>query len=315
MTAPVLARALRPGATLALVAPAAPYDPERYRRGVDRLRGLGYDVRAGGPHRPPGHLVAATVGERLEELHRAFADPGVDAVLAIRGGYGSMGLLPGVDWALLAAHPKPLIGLSDLTPLLNAAYDRAGLVTFHGPMVVGFGGDTDDGSIERLVAALTDPAPLPDLVADGDAAAYRLRGGVARGRVAGGNLAMLASVQGTPFEPRLDGRVLLLEDVGEPPYRLQRGLVQLRLGGALDRCAAVGLGEMVGCAVPDGARYTLREVVQDALDGLAVPVLWGLPFGHGARNWTFPVGVLAELDADAGRVRFLEPAVAAADER
>lgn len=314
MTTPLLARGLRPGATVALVAPASPYDADRFHRGVARLQALGYRVRPGAGHRAPGHLVAGSLAARLDELHGAFADPAVDAVMAIRGGYGSMALLPHLDWALLAAHPKPLVGLSDLTPLLNAAFDRTGLVTFHGPMVVGFGGDTDGPSIQRLLDALTRPVPLPDLVAGGTAAEHRMVPGTARGRLAGGNLALVASTLGTPYAIRPEGRILLLEDVGEPPYRIHRELVQLRLAGVLDRCAAVGFGEMVGCGVPDGARYTLRQAVADAMDGLSVPVIWGLPFGHGKRNWTFPVGVDAELDAGAGQVRFLEPAVTAADE-
>lgn len=309
---PVQPVALAPGASLALIAPASPYDPREYAGGCARLEGLGYRVRRLDGHRALGALVAGEVEARLDELHGAFADPSVDGIIAIRGGYGVMQLLDRVDWDLLARNPKPLVGLSDLTPLLNSALDRAGLITLHGPMVVGLGGRTEAASVDRLFDALTLSRPLPEMPCDGDAERWCLRPGRVEGRIVGGNLALAAATVGTPFQLRTDGRILLLEEVGEPPYRVDRMLTQLRLAGLLDRCAAVGFGEMVGCEPAEKVGYSLRDVVRDALDGLTAPVLWGLPFGHGARNWAFPVGGRARLDAEKGRIRFLEPAVTAA---
>jgi muramoyltetrapeptide carboxypeptidase len=306
---PIRPRALAAGARLALIAPASPYDPAEFAAGRARLERAGYRIGEVAPHRAMGALVAGTVEARLDELHGAFADDDVDGVIAIRGGYGVIQLLDRVDWALLAAHPKPFVGLSDLTPLLTNAWQRAGLVTFHGPMVVGLGGRTEERSVDRLLWALRHPEPLADLPADADADSWCLHPGRAAGRLIGGNLAMLCATLGTPFAVDTVGRILLIEEVGEPLYRVDRMLTQLRLAGALARCAAIGFGEMVGCEPADGVGYSLRDVVRDALAGLEMPVLWGLPFGHGPRNWTFPVGVRAELDADGGKIRFLEPAV------
>jgi len=306
---PVRPPALPPGATLALIAPAAPYDAGEFQGGRQRLKSLGFRVRHADGHRRPGALVAGTVAARLEELHGAFADPEVDGIIAIRGGYGVMQLLDRIDWDLLARNPKPLVGLSDLTPLLNAALDRAGLISLHGPMVVGLGGRTDGASVDRLMSALTHSEPLPSMRCTGDAGPGCIQPGRAEGRLVGGNLAMVAATAGTPFQLRGRGRVVLLEEVGEPPYRIDRMLTQLRLAGLLDGCAALGFGEMVGCEPAEGVGYSLRDVVRDAVADLTVPVLWGLPFGHGTRNWTFPVGVRARVDAEEGEIRFLESAV------
>jgi len=290
------------------VAPASPYDPGEYERGCERLRALGFDVRPGLDHRPPGHLNAGSRQQRLEELHGAFAEPGVDAVMAIRGGYGVMHLLPDVDWDLIAAHPKLLVGLSDLTPLLNAVQQRCGLVTVHGPMVIGLGGRNDDDSVERLVRALTSTEPLPPLQADGGVDDWCLSPGLAAGAVCGGNLSMLGATLGTPFALDTEDRILLLEDVAEAPYRLDRLLNQLRLAGLFDRCVGLAFGELKGCTPPRGAVYALKDVIRDSLADLPIPIVWGLPFGHGSRNMAFPVGVQGELDAQAGQLRFKEPA-------
>ena len=304
-----LAPALGPGARIALIAPCAPYDPAEFEAGRARLMSEGFQVQIGREHARPGALVAGTTRDRLAELHDAFTDPAVDALMAIRGGYGVMHLLPGIDWELVARHPKLLVGLSDVTPLLGALFERAGLVSLHGPMVAGLGGRTDEPSIQRLLAALTRAEPLAPMQADGDAATWCLSPGSARGTVVGGNLAMLAATAGTPFQVSARDRILLIEEVGEPPYRVDRMLVQLRLSGALDGCAGIGFGEMVGCESPDRVGYSLRDVVRDQVADLPLPVVWGLPFGHGARNWTFPVGGRAELDANEGQIRFLEAAV------
>ncbi|MBU0508044.1 LD-carboxypeptidase, partial [bacterium] len=172
----------------------------------------------------------------------------------------------------------------------------------------GLGRQEDDPSVDRLLAALTSEEPLPPLEADAEVADWCLAPGVARGRTCGGNLALIAATVGTPYQLRTDGRIVLLEDVCEPPYRIDRMLAQLRLAGLFERCAAVGFGEMLDCAPPDTARYDLRGVVHEALAGLPLPVLWGLPFGHGARNQTVPIGVKATLDADRGRLTFHEAA-------
>ena len=301
--------ALRAGDRIALIAPASPYDPAELAAGKRRLEDAGFEVAVSGEHRPPGHLVAAPIRQRLEELHEALAAPDVKAVIAIRGGYGVMHLLPHVDWSLIAAHPKLLVGISDITPLLNGVVDRAGVTTLHGPVAVGLGGRTDEESVDRLLQAMTSGEPLPLLDSDGPAEEHCLSPGRAQGRTCGGNLSLIAATAGTPFQLRTEGRILLLEDVGEPPYRIDRLLTQLRLSGMLRAAAAIGFGEMLGCEAGEGVPYRLRDVVRDAVADLPLPVLWGLPFGHGSRNWAFPIGARATLDAEVGTVVFHEPAV------
>jgi len=308
-SSPTRPPALGAGDRVALIAPASPYDRDEFAAGVRRLEDRGFEVGAVGEHRPAGHLVAARAHQRLDELHAALADPEVKAILAIRGGYGVMHLLGRVDWSLAAAQPKLLVGLSDITPLLNGVFERVGVTTLHGPVVVGLGGRTDDRSVDRLFEAMTVAEPLPPLDADGGTEEYCLSPGQARGRICGGNLSLIAATAGTPFQLRTSGRILLLEDVGEPPYRIDRLLTQLRLAGMLQAAAAIGFGEMVGCEAPEGVPYRLRDVVRDAVADLPLPVLGGLPFGHGSRNWAFPIGARASLDAEAGTVAFHEPVV------
>lgn len=308
-SSPTRPPALRAGDRVALIAPASPYDRDELAAGIQRLEAAGFTVDDVGEHRAAGHLVAARADQRLDELHRALADPGVAAILAIRGGYGVMHLLDRVDWSLAAAHPKVVVGLSDITPLLNGLFERAGLMALHGPVAVGLGGRTDDESVERLLRAMTSTDPLPSLDADGGTEEFCLSPGRARGRICGGNLSLVAATVGTPYQLRTRGRILLLEDVGEPPYRIDRLLTQLRLAGMLQAAAAIGFGEMVGCEAPEGVPYRLRDVVRDAVADLPMPVLWGLPFGHGSRNWAFPIGARATLDAEAGIVEFHEAAV------
>lgn len=308
---PVHPRVLSSGGRIALIAPASTYDPDEFARGIGRIRDLGFRVTHRDDHRAPGHWIAGTVKQRLDELHAAFADPAVDAVMAIRGGYGVMTLLREIDWQLIAENPRPLVGLSDLTPLLNNVAQRAGVATLHGPMVVGFGRRTDDASVDRLIGAMTVAEVLEPLQADGSIEDWCLGPGRARGRLCGGNLSMIAATVGTPYQLDTDGAILLLEDVDEPPYRLHRLLTQLKLAGILDGCAGIGFGEMVGCDPADDAAFALRDVVRDAVADLPAPMLWGLPFGHGSRNWAFPIGVRAVLDADGGHVTFTEPWVSA----
>jgi len=301
--------ALKAGDRISLIAPASPYDRDELAAGRRRLEEAGFEVSVSGDHRPLGHLVAAPAHQRLDELHAALADPDVKAVIAVRGGYGVMHLLPQVDWSLFAAKPKLLVGISDITPLLNGVFERAGVTALHGPVAVGLGGRTDDESVDRLIQAMTSSEPLPMLDSDGPAEEHCLSPGNARGRICGGNLSLVAATVGTPFQLRTEGRILLLEDVGEPPYRIDRLLTQLRLAGMLQAARAVGFGEMLGCEADEGVPYRLRDVVRDAVADLPLPVLWGLPFGHGSRNWAFPIGARATLDAEAGTVVFHEPAV------
>jgi muramoyltetrapeptide carboxypeptidase len=245
-----------------------------------------------------------------------FADPSVQGILAMTGGSGGNRILPLLDYGLIRRHPKVLAGFSDVTALINAVHAQTGLVTFHAPMGAS---DWNSFSVEHFRGALVDAQPL--LLANprdaGDGLVQRsgrittVRGGVARGRLVGGNLAVLSSMAGSPYWPAFDGAILLLEDVNEYIYRVDRMLSTLKLSGALDRVAGVVLGGFTNCGPGDGnyGTLTLDEVFDDYFKPLNVPVYSGALFGHIKRKFTLPVGLPVEMDADAGTLRFLQPAV------
>ncbi len=312
--------ALRPGDTIAIVAPAGPLERERIELAARRLRELGFVVRLPADIcRRRGYL-AGDDHTRAAELMAAFADPQVRAIFPGTGGYGTTRILDLLDYGLIRRNPKVLIGFSDITALHVAIHQRTGLVTFHSPVPMwGLGSreNLDPLAARYFWRALRGPGP-DEPAADG--AGYSLQappgsfrtiaGGVARGRLTGGNLSLLAALMGTPYEIQTDGAVLFLEDVGEEPYRIDRYLSQLRLAGKLDHLAAVVLGRFSRCKPDEPERsLTLEQVFDDYFADLGVPVLAGFPVGHVRQNVTLPYGVLVEVDADAGTLRVLEEPV------
>jgi muramoyltetrapeptide carboxypeptidase len=291
--------ALAPGDRVAVVAPASPFDRESFEAG---LRVLARRYR---PSLPEGlfaraRYLAGDDGRRRDELLAALTDEGIAAVFAARGGYGSLRLLPKlrVDGLL----PKLLVGFSDITTL-HLAVQSAGWTSVHGPVITQLG--TQPGEVvERLFDLLESTGvPAPPLAGVG------LVGGTAEGPLLGGNLSVLTRLLGTPYLPPLDGAILLLEDVGERPYRLDRMWTHLALCGVFDRVRGVALGGFTDCEEPSG-EYGSAEVLATLAAEAGLPCVAGLPVGHGAVNMPLPLGVRVRLDADAGRLEFLEPAVA-----
>ncbi|MDT0454312.1 LD-carboxypeptidase [Streptomyces sp. DSM 41527] len=308
MTAAERVRAprLRPGDRVAVVAPSGPLAPERLDRGLDVLRGWDLDPVAA-PHargtHPTLRYLAAADEERARDLQEAWCDPGVKAVFAARGGYGAQRMVDLLDWdAVRAAAPKPLVGFSDVTVLHEAFAVRAGVSTLHGPAVAGEVFLKDDATREHLRRTLFAPETVRTLASP---TARPLVPGQARGVTLGGCLTMLATEVGTPRARRgAAGGLLLLEDIGEPPYRIDRALTQLLRAGWLDGAAGIVLGSWAGCGPYD----RVREVLVDRLGGLGVPVAEEFGFGHGDSALTLPLGVPAELDATAGTLAFERPA-------
>ena len=233
----------------------------------------------------PHRYLAAPDAHRLARLVQALTDPAFAAVWVVRGGSGITRLLRHLPWHRLP--PRPIIGFSDLTPLLEALRARVGAAGVHGPVLHSLAA-TDPHDRARLFDVLAG-RPVPPL--QGEAWVT----GEARGPLVGGNLTMLAATCGTPFQVQARGAILCLEDVSEAPYRLDRAVQQLLDAGALDEVAGVALGTWEGCAPPAGADWTLRDVLIDALRPLGVPIVGGLPFGHGARNHALPIGRQATL--------------------
>jgi muramoyltetrapeptide carboxypeptidase len=284
--------ALEPGARVALVAPAGPLRGEEdLRRAEDNVRALGWEPVVGQYVLSRYGYLAGTDDERLSDFNAASRDPRIDAVWCLRGGYGAMRLLDGIDYEAWRRTPKTLIGYSDVTALHAAIARRAELVTFHGPtaraVLTAF-------SRDALVAAIAGNGGC-GIAAEG----RTLVPGRASGPLVGGNLALLASLSGTEFAPRYDGAILVLEDVSEAVYRIDRMLTQLRLAGALERCAGIVFGAFTEIPdEPNGAR-AIDVLLEEVARSLDVPCIVGAPVGHIDDQWTLPLGETFLLDADA----------------
>ena len=291
-SAPLWPPALEAGARVALVAPAGPLgDAAELARAEANARAFGWEPIVGASAMARAGYLAGSDAARLADLNDALRGD-VDGVWCLRGGYGAMRLLDDVDWDALARRPRALLGFSDVTALHLAVAARVpGLVSFHGPTARGTLTPFSRDSLGRAVVARTDSCgPAPEAVT--------LRGGRARGRLAGGNLALLAALAGTPYAPRFADAIVVLEDVGEALYRVDRMLRQLLLAGAFTGCQALVFGHCTDCPDGDG-RVTLADVVGELAERLGVPALLGVPVGHVDDQWTLPLGAPAELDAAA----------------
>lgn len=287
---------LAPLSRIALVAPSGPVSATDITRATANVHALGW-VPVTGEHVARRHAYfAGTDSERLSDLNGALSDDSIDAVWFVRGGHGATRLLEQLDYDALRRHPKPLIGYSDITALHAAVGCRVGVVTYHGPTARETLTPFSRTSLERALVRGTDPcghAPMARVV----------RSGAARGRLAGGNLALLTALAGTPFFPDLDGAILVLEDVNEGLYRVDRMLWHLRMTGALDRLAGIAFGQCTACGgdeSPEDARLdrTLDDVLGEIAGRLRVPCLAGIPVGHIAEQWTVPLGAMAHLETD-----------------
>lgn len=307
---------LGPGARVALIAPSGPLlERDDVARGVALCEALGFTAMVF-PHvlARRGYL-AGTDAERLEDLNAALRQRDVDAIWCLRGGYGLTRIIDAVDFAALQAGPKCLIGYSDITVLLLAAIARAGLVTFHAPTarapMPAFSRRSFECVLVHGEAGPFEPpaAPAGTLVPR-EPRVVTITPGIAEGPLLGGNLALLSSLVGTPFLPDLRGALLVLEDVGEALYRIDRMLSQLRLAGLLDGLAGVVVGRFTEMPrhTPDGA-LGLGDVLSDYFAPLGIPVAHGVPIGHIDDQWTLPLGARARFDAGTGALTLLEPGV------
>lgn len=315
------ARALRPGDIIGIVAPSGRPDPDRLQQGIARLESWGFRVKVGEAVGSGWGYYAGTDAERAADLNALWANPTVAGIFCARGGFGAMRLLDLIDWDLVRARPKFFCGFSDITALHIAMERKANLVTFHGPMPAAIGNAVRYNSA-GLLAAMTSAGPLgrvdwpgqPEGVPAGEddrPPCVTIRPGVAEGRLAGGNLSLVCALMGTPWEPDLAGRLVMLEDVDEIPARVDRMLTQLLLGGKLQRAAGIIFGDSASCMYgsPERPSQTLLETLQDRLGPLGIPVFYGLPCGHTQYRATLPIGVAARMDAGAGMLTLTEAAL------
>lgn len=303
--------AVAPDATIGIVAPASSAQPDRIERGLKALHALGYTPRPGTHALLRGPLYfAGTPAQRLSDLCAAFSDPATGAVMALRGGYGSNYLLDGLDIAVIAAHPKPFFAYSDLTGIQLHLLDKLGLPAFHGPMLAADFYLPDGIHLDSLRAALSGE-PYTVGPAEGIRVLKASAQPKVQGTLYGGCLSILVSLLGTLWEPATEDKLLFLEDVGVRPYQIDRMLWQLRAAGKLAGVRGIIFGEMLDCVSPGAALDLLDRAILSALDGLDIPVVFGLRSGHVSRqNVTLTFGVAAELSlAGEPTLSILEPAV------
>ncbi|HEY0111776.1 MAG TPA: LD-carboxypeptidase [Allosphingosinicella sp.] len=309
---------LRPGDVVGLVEPAGftadAFDLDAVKASI---------VAMGLVPKPAPHLLsrygylAGKDRERAADLNAMYADKDVRAVFAVRGGWGSARILPYLDWKTIRANPKLLIGFSDITALHLAFAQRAGFATIHGPNAGSSWGELSWESFRTLAfeggtPTYAYPQAKEDRLAPREGRTRTFRAGKASGPLLGGNLTVLTALAGTPYLPDFAGAILFLEDTDEAEYRIDRMLTQLALSGVLRRVAGVVFGQCTNCraSAPSFGGFTLSEVLQQHLEPLGVPAFQGAYFGHIPNQYSLPVGARAEIDAMAGTIRILEPAVA-----
>ncbi|MFL5593456.1 MAG: LD-carboxypeptidase [Gemmatimonadaceae bacterium] len=287
---------LAPGARVALIAPAGPLQKsDELPRAQDNARALGWEPIVT-PHASDrlGYL-AGQDRDRLDDINHALRDPGIDALWCLRGGYGMIRILPAIDYDALSRTPKVIIGYSDITALHAAVQRKCRLISYHGPTAREVLTDFSRDSFERAVVKQIDSC--------GTAPNSReISHGTAEGRLVGGNLAVLASLCGTSFMPDLTDGILILEDINEPVYRIDRMFQQLMLAGALNGCKAIVFGECVKCPEDSSGGIPLDDLLLEIASELGVPCLAGIPVGHIGEQWTIPLGATATLDT---RIRSL----------
>jgi muramoyltetrapeptide carboxypeptidase len=314
--AAVKPRRLAPGDTIGLIDPAsATFLRQDVEIVTDVLGALGFQVKRGAHLMDRYGYLAGRDADRAADVNALFADPEVKGILAVRGGWGSARLLPHLDFDLIRRNPKVLAGYSDLTALLNAVNARTGLVTFHTPVGVSTWTSFSVEHARRVLMdgealTMSNPVEVKDTLVQVEHRVATVTPGVARGRLVGGNLTVLAAVVGSPYLPDFDGAILFLEDVREQIYRIDRMLTQLALAGLLRRVKGVVVGKCTDCDPGEGyGSLTLEEVFDDHIKPLGVPAWHGAMIGHIDRQFTLPIGLEVEIDAERGTIRLLEPAV------
>jgi muramoyltetrapeptide carboxypeptidase len=308
---------LRPGDVVGLIDPAsATWEPVDVAIVEESLAALGLKAKRGPNLLNRRGYFAGSDEQRAADINAMFADREVKAIQCVRGGWGSARLLPLLDWASLAHAPKILLGYSDITALLLSLYAKTGLVTFHGPVGVSPWNPFNVGWFKRVLLE-GEAVTFSNLKEVGEDALTQIENrvqtikpGTARGRLLGGNLTVLTTIIGSGYLPEWDGCILFIEDVQEAPYRIDRMLTQLKLAGILPKARAVIFGNCTKCDPGEGfGSLTITDVLHDHLAPLGVPAWRGAMIGHIERQFTLPIGVEVEVDATAGTIKMLEPAV------
>jgi len=307
---------LKPGDTVALVNPAgATFHSVDVEVARETLDALGLKVKLGDYVLGRRGYFAGTDDERARDLNAQFADSAVKGIFTVRGGWGSSRLLPLIDFGLIRENPKVLMGYSDISVLLLAIHAQTGLVTFHGPVGISSWNSYTVQFVRQILfdaraATMTNPREIGDNLAQVEDRVQVITPGTARGKLLGGNLTVISAIIGSPYVPDWRGAILFLEDTDEGIYRIDRMLTQLKLAGVLSQISGFVFGKCTKCGPGESyGSLTLEEVLNDHIRPLGIPAWFGAMIGHIPKVFTLPVGVQAEIDATAGAIRLLEPAV------
>ena len=298
---------------IGIISPASsPEESTRVERGVKYLESLGYRVKVGANVGKNHGYLAGSDNERVDDLHSMFKDKNIKAIFTLRGGYGAFRLLDKIDYRIIRNNPKIFVGYSEITSLQMAFLEKANLITFAGPMVsVDFYDEVSPYTNEYFWATITSNKKLGKLKYPENQKLPYLQKGIASGRLIGGNLAVFAALLGTEYFPNLTGKILMIEDVGELPYRVDRMFNQLRLSGTLKKVKGIILGRFVDCHEhdPNKKTLTLGEVISDYVGALKIPSIYTFPHGHIKDFVTIPFGLKVNMNATRGSVEFMEGAV------
>lgn len=310
---PIQPKALKPGDTIAIVSPAGATPCENSQDGTDPftqgaalLQAAGFQVKLMPNAKNKCMYLAGTDAERLADLHAAFSDPEVDGILCARGGYGCMRLLPNLDFGLIEQNPKVLIGFSDITALLLPIYQRTRLMGFYGPMLTSNLVHGEPYSQTELFRLVQGQAPIPFQVPNQDTY-HCFQSSIAEGRLIGGNLSLLSSLCGTPFQPDTRGHILFIEDWHEKYYTLDRQFQQLHMAGIFDHIQGLLLADF--SEIEAEPEMQLPDFLKELTSFLKVPVGYGFSVGHGAQTATLPIGCTARFNATEGTLTLLESPV------
>ncbi len=304
---------LNKGDVIGIISPASsPDDLSKIESGAEYLEKQGYRVEIGNNVGKVHGYLAGSDEERLDDFHEMFSNKNVKAIFSVRGGYGSGRLLDRIDFNLIKKNPKILVGYSDITALQMAIFKKTGLVTFAGPMLAtDFSGRINKFAEENFWKIITNTKKIGKIHNPRDEKFYALTKGRGEGKILGGNLALLNSLMGTPFFPSFKDSILIIEDIGEAPYKVDRLLNQLRLAKVFDEIKGVILGRFVDCYETDKSKKTIKlnEVIEHYFGTLKIPVIYSFSHGHIKENLTIPFGINCKINTSKCFVEFTESAV------
>ncbi len=302
----IKAKALKPGSTVGLIAPASAIKPGQMEMSLKQLNAMGFQVKVGKYAEAENGFLAGDDADRIWDIHNMLMDDEVAGIWCIRGGYGMSRIVPQLNKKLLIKHPKLIIGYSDVTILHQLAATQ-GLMTIHGQIA---GDEFTNEVMDNMKAVITGNLTGRTIRPMDDNDHYTIRGGQAKGQLTGGNLSLLSALAGTPYLDSFKNKVVFIEDLGEKPYRVDRMLTQLIQASDLSKARAIILGVFADCEKDeDDKSWTLREVLEDRLQPLGMPVCYGIPFGHVEQNLAMPTLLEVSIDADRISLTYEEEAV------